>query len=89
MQKAIENWIEFYKNITKDFTVIENLWTFFDNTPQIEGYDTWKDYLWLNWTYEVINLKYAYVKNKDVFEKFNLKIEWWKYKKMLDLQSGF
>ena len=78
MQKAIENWIEFYKNITKDFTVIENLWTFFDNTPQIEGYDTWKDYLWLNWTYEVINLKYAYVKNKDVFEKFNLKIEGWK-----------
>ncbi len=78
MQKAIENWIEFYKNITKDFTVIENLWNFFDNTPEIEGYDTWKDYLWLNWTYEVKNLNYAYVKNKNVFEDFDLKIEGWK-----------
>jgi hypothetical protein len=36
IQKSIELFTNFYKNITKDFVMVDALWNFFDSTPEIE-----------------------------------------------------
>jgi hypothetical protein len=36
MQKDFINILDFIKNFVKDFAEVENLWDFFDNTPQIQ-----------------------------------------------------
>ena len=67
----------FFREFTKDFTKIEKLWDFFDNTPQISWYDTWKDFVYKSWIIELKNISYAYNKDKYVFKDFNLKIKGW------------
>jgi hypothetical protein len=39
MQNVFLNTLDFLKNFTKEFAEVENMWNFFDNTPQIEGYE--------------------------------------------------
>lgn len=36
MDKTIDTSIEFYKDLTKDFTIVEKLWDLFDATPTIK-----------------------------------------------------
>ncbi len=78
MKWAIDKWIDFFKNFTKDFIDIEKMWGFFDNTPEMKWYDTWKDFEYKNWKIEIENLTYWYSENKPVFENFDLKLKWWK-----------
>ncbi len=78
MKGSVEKAIEFFKNFTKEFTDIEKLWDFFDKTPTMKWYETWKDFEYKKWKIEIKNLNYSYVKNKPVFENLNLKIKWWK-----------
>ena len=42
----------------------------------MKWYDTWKDFEYKKGEIEIKNLSYSYVKNKPVFENFNLKIKW-------------
>jgi ABC-type multidrug transport system fused ATPase/permease subunit len=55
---------------------IEKLWDFFDETPNIKWYDTWKDFIHDKWRIEIRKLSYSYVKWKKVFDDFSLDIEW-------------
>lgn len=78
IQKSIDIFLEFYKNITKEFVVVQNLWDFFDHTPEIEWYDEWTDFEWKNGNFHIKNLTYAYNESKKIFQNFNLEIEWQK-----------
>jgi len=39
MQNVFMNTLDFLKNFTKEFAEVQNLWDFFDSTPQIVGYE--------------------------------------------------
>lgn len=78
IQKSIDIFLSFYKDLTKYFIIVENFWDFFDNTPEITWYDTWKNFEYKNWNFEIKNLTYYYDKQNKVFDKFDLEIQWWK-----------
>ncbi len=75
MQKSIIETVSFYVRVTKDFIDIEKLWDFFDNTPEMKWYNSWKDFEYKKWKIEIENLTYWYSKNKPVFKNFDLKLK--------------
>ncbi len=77
INSSILNFTAFYIDLTKDFIDIEKLWDFFENTPEISGYDTGKNFQYIRWNFEIKNLTYWYEENKKIFENFSLQIEWW------------
>ncbi len=78
INSSIQNFTAFYIDLTKDFIDIEKMWDFFENTPTLEWYDTWKDFEYKSWNIEIKNLTYSYYKWKNIFKDFSLNIEWWK-----------
>ncbi len=78
MQRSISEAISFYVRVTKDFVDIEKLWDFFDNTPKMKWYDTWKDFEYRKWEIEIKNLTYSYIEKNSVFKNFDLKLSPWK-----------
>lgn len=76
IQKSMDQFLEFFKNLTKDFVVVENLWDYFDNTPEIEMYDKWEEFICEKWSFSIKSLTYWYTDSKKVFEDFSLEIEW-------------
>ena len=77
MQRSIHEAISFYVRITKDFVDIEKMWNFFDETPEIKWYHSWKKFNYDKWNIEINNLTYWYFKDKPVFKDFDLNIKWW------------
>jgi len=77
MQKSMSESLTTYIQFIKDFVVIEKLWDFFENTPQITGYEEWNIFKHKLWEIEIRNIYYWYDKNKYVFRDFSLKIKWW------------
>lgn len=77
MKAAIEKWIDFFKNFTKEFSDIEKIWDFFDNSPNIKRYNKWKEFEYKKWNIELNNIWYSYIKWKKVLNNFSLKIKWW------------
>ncbi len=78
VNSAIFNFIVFYLNLTKEFIDIEKLWDFFENTPQLQGYNEWKEFKYKSGNIDIKNLTYSYFEWKNVFENFSLNILWWK-----------
>lgn len=78
INSAISNFIVFYLNLTKEFIDIEKLWDFFENTSNLEWYDTWKNFKYKSGNIEINNLTYSYYEWKNVFEGFSINIPWWK-----------
>ena len=78
IQKVLSWTMHFFKDVTKNFAEVEKLWDFFDNTPEMKWYDTWKEFKYKNWKIEIENLTYWYSEDKPVFKNFNLKLKWWK-----------
>jgi len=74
MLSAINAWVQFFKNFTKDFTEVEKIWEFFDTTPQIEWYDVWDDFVYKNGKIELRDVDYGYDESKPVFQNFSLDI---------------
>jgi ABC-type multidrug transport system fused ATPase/permease subunit len=74
MQNVFLNTLDFLKNFTKEFAEVENMWNFFDNTPQIEGYEEWKTFKHKAWAISLQNLSYSYDESKPIFENFDLNI---------------
>ena len=72
INSAIFNFIVFYTNLTKEFIDIEKLWDFFENTPILEWYNTWKNFKYKTGNIEIKNLTYGYFEWKNVFENFDL-----------------
>ena len=77
MQNSINNSLDFFKNFTKEFTDIEKLWNFFDNTPVMTGYEEWNNFEYKTWKIEIQNISYGYWEWNSVFTDFNLNITWW------------
>lgn len=75
MKTAVEKWIDFFKNFTKEFTDIEKIWDFFDNSPNIKRYNSWDKFEYKKWDIELNNLGYSYIKWKSVLKDFSLKIK--------------
>jgi len=78
INSSLFNFIVFYVNLTKDFIDIEKLWDFFEENKPLEWYESWNEFKYKNWDIELKNITYSYEEWKNVFEKFNLKIIWWK-----------
>lgn len=78
LESTVTQSMKFFRNFTKDFTKIEQLWDFFDTTPQIQWYDTGGKFIHKDWDISLKNIAYAYDEELRVFDKFSLDIEWWK-----------
>lgn len=74
MLNTINQWTEFFKNFTKDFTDIEKFWNFFDTTPEIQWYDKWDIFTYTSWKIILKDISYGYEKTKFIFEKLNIEI---------------
>lgn len=77
LDSTVSRAVDFYKDFTKDYVRVEKLYELYDNTKKIEWYDTWKSFKYKTWNYEIKNLTFSYPW-KQVFNQFNLNIEWWK-----------
>jgi hypothetical protein len=48
LESTVTQSMKFFRNFTKDFTKIEQLWDFFDRTPQITGYEEGNNFIHKN-----------------------------------------
>lgn len=79
MKRSIDESMDLYKNFTKDFVEVKNLWDLFDKTEKINLNEDKKNFEYKNGDIEIKNLDFAYENsNKKIFENFSLKIKWWK-----------
>lgn len=74
MLNTINQWVEFFKNFTKDFTEVEKFWSFFDTTPQIQWYEEWENFTHKDGKISLKNISYWYDENKKVFEDFSIEV---------------
>ncbi|MDA9129138.1 hypothetical protein N9J72_01530, partial [Candidatus Gracilibacteria bacterium] len=74
LEGTVMRFIEFFKQFSRDFAMIEYLWTFFDTTPQIEGYETGNTFKHKTGAIELKNVNYGYTQENPIFENFNLSI---------------
>ncbi len=78
MNTIIINSMIFYWELTNDFTKIEKLWDFFDETSNIEWYEKWNDFEYKNWNIILKNITFWYTEKNKIIKDFDLKIKWWK-----------
>lgn len=76
MQTVFTRSLDFIKNFSKDFAEVQNLWDFFDTTPQIQWYEEWNMFIHKKWDIELKNITYGYDENNPVFQNFSVKIQW-------------
>ncbi len=76
MASAIDASLELFKNVTRDFYTVSNMWKLFDETPEIKWYDEWKIFKHKSGKIELRNIAYWYNSDDKVFDNFNLKISW-------------
>jgi ABC-type multidrug transport system fused ATPase/permease subunit len=74
MQNVFLNTLDFLKNFTKEFAEVQNMWNFFDTTPEIEGYEEWKTFNHISWAISLQNINYAYDESIPIFKNFTLDI---------------
>lgn len=77
MESTITQSMKFFRNFTRNFTVIEALWNFFDTTPEIQGYEKWKKFSYRNGNITLSQISYEYEEWKTVFQDFDLEIQGW------------
>ncbi len=78
MQKSIVEFVNFFVKMTKDFMKIEKMWDFFEETPELEGYDTWKDFQYKKWDIQIEKVSFWYDDSGKVFDNFDIELEGWK-----------
>ena len=90
MNNVIINSMIFYSDFTNNFTKVEKMWDFFDNTEYIEWYESWDKFKHKSGEIRLKNVTFWYNKRDKVFEDFSLKIQgekvtalvwnswWWK-----------
>ena len=78
LEKILNSFADIYKEFNQNFVEVEKLWDFFDTTPEIEWYETWKEFEYKTWAIELKNINFWYSENKKVFKNFNLNLAWWK-----------
>jgi len=78
MNQTIINSMIFYSELTNDFTKIEKLWDFFDETPDIKWYENWKKFEYKKWNIELKEINFWYTQKTQIFKDFSLNIKGWK-----------
>ncbi len=76
MNGVIISSMQFYSELTNKFTKIEKMWDFFDNTPDIKWYESWKEFEYKKGKIEIEKLSFWYTKKQKVFDNFSLDIAW-------------
>ncbi len=66
--------IDFIKDLTKEFVHVEKLWDFLDNTEKIQGYDVGKKYVFQKGNYTLKNIQFSYNENMEILSGFSLNI---------------
>ncbi|MCD5375462.1 ABC transporter ATP-binding protein/permease [Candidatus Gracilibacteria bacterium] len=74
LEETTMRFIDFFKQLAKDYSMIEYLWDFFDTTPEIEGYETGSIFKHKSGTISLKNINYSYDTSKPVFQDFSLDI---------------
>ncbi|MCH8518347.1 ABC transporter ATP-binding protein/permease [Candidatus Gracilibacteria bacterium] len=74
MQKVFLTTLDFIKNFSKEFAEIENLWFFFDSTPQIIGYEEGNIFKYKTGDIDLKNISYSYTENTPVLKDFSLSL---------------
>jgi len=67
--------VDLYKTMTSRFVHVEKMRDTFDKIPPIKGFDTWKNFDYIQWDIELQNVDFAY-EDKSVFQWFDIKIQW-------------
>ena len=76
MDKSIDMSLELFKNITRDIWEVEKVWDLFDFTSQIKWYDKWRNFKYSSWEIHINNVTYWYVRWNNIFDKFDLILQW-------------
>ena len=72
-QKDMQTIVQSQKS---EFAEVQNLWDFFDSTPQIVGYEEGNTFEHKKWKIQIKNLSFGYDDENLVFKDFSLKILW-------------
>ncbi len=78
LEKTLLSFSNAYLNFSNNLIDIEKVWEFFDWKSKMVGYNTWSDFKYEKWNFNIKNLGFSYDEWKKVFDDFNLDIEWWK-----------
>ena len=76
LDNTFHQFLEFYKNFTREITYIEKIFDIYDTIPQIKWYTEGKDFEYKHGTYKIDNISFSYDGYK-IFKNFSLKIKWW------------
>ncbi len=74
LESTVMNFIDFFKNFSKEYSMIEYLWNFFDTAPQIQWYEEWWDFIHKNGKISIKDISYWYEASKPIFQNFDLEI---------------
>lgn len=78
LERTLTTIMQSYYTFSNNLVDIEKVWEFFDWKSIINGYETWKDFIYKNWEIEIKDLTFSYYDWKNIFENFDLKIDGWK-----------
>ena len=77
MNNVIINSMIFFSEFTSNFTKIEKMWDFFDETSDIKWYEDWNDFEYKNWNIKLEKISFWYNEKTKIFKDFDLEIKWW------------
>lgn len=76
MKRSIMESMDLYKNFTKEFIEVENLWDLFDNTAEISLCENGENFEYKNGNIEIKNLNFGYENTSEqIFANFSLTIQ--------------
>ncbi len=76
LEKTVMNFIDFFKNFTKEFAMVESLWDFLDSTPKTEGYEEGTTFKHTRWEIKLKDITYGYTPENPIFKDLSLDLKW-------------
>jgi ABC-type multidrug transport system fused ATPase/permease subunit len=71
LMSSITHSVEVFKNLTKNFSHIEKIWQFFDNSPIMHGYNTGKKFIYNTGDIVLDGISFAYTAESPVLSDFS------------------
>lgn len=75
LDNVLDKFLEFYKNITKEFDIVKRMRDFFDNAPITSNYDQWTAFMYKKWNITLHNIVFSYHHQLPIIENFSLAID--------------
>ena len=89
---AISNSMDFFREFTKQFTMIEYMRDFFDTHPTVKWYDSGKDFVYTSWNIAINNVSFGYDEEwkskKEIFSWISFGIAWGKKTALVGPSGG-